>query len=67
MLHAKPGMQVTIDLPAQTVTLPDGTVDRFDVDPFRKECLLAGIDEIALTLRYEDAIADYERRRIELS
>ena len=67
MLHAKPGMQVTIDLPAQTVTLPDGTADRFDVDPFRKECLLAGIDEIALTLRYEDAIADYERRRLELS
>ena len=63
MLHAKPGMPVTIDLPAQTVTLPDGTVDRFDVDPFRKECLLAGIDEIGLTRRYEEALGQYERRQ----
>jgi 3-isopropylmalate/(R)-2-methylmalate dehydratase small subunit len=63
MLHARPGTQLTIDLPSQTVTLPDGTADRFEVDPFRKECLLAGIDEIALTLRYEDAIADFERQR----
>ena len=63
MLHAQPGRQLTIDLPSQTVTLPDGTADRFEVDPFRKECLLAGIDEIALTLRYEDAIADFERQR----
>jgi len=63
MLHAQPGRQLTIDLPSQTVTLPDGTADRFEVDPFRKECLLAGIDEIALTLRYEDAIAEFERQR----
>ena len=35
--------------------------DRFEIDPFRKECLLNGQDEIALTLRYEDAIAKYER------
>jgi len=63
VLHAQPGTQLTIDLPSQTVTLPDGTADRFEVDPFRKECLLAGIDEIALTLRYEDAIADFERQR----
>ncbi len=53
---------MTIDLPAQTVRLPDGSTDRFEVDPFRKECLLAGIDEIELTLRYEDAIAAYELR-----
>ena len=65
MLHATPGLEITIDLFTQTVTLPDGAIDRFDIDPFRKECLLAGVDEIGLTLRYEDAIRDYERRRIE--
>lgn len=62
MLKACPGAQVTIDLPAQTVAFPDGSVERFEVDPFRKECLLAGIDETDLTLRYADAIDDYERR-----
>ncbi len=61
-LQENPGAEMTIDLPAQTVRLPDGSTDRFEVDPFRKECLLAGIDEIELTLRYEDAITAYERR-----
>ena len=63
LLHADPRTEITVDLPSQTVRLPDGSVDTFEVDPFRKECLLAGIDEIALTLRYEQAIADYERKR----
>lgn len=63
MLHERPGAEVTIDLPSQTLRLPDGSVERFDVDPFRKECLLAGIDEIDLTLRYERDIAGYERRQ----
>lgn len=62
-LERAPGAELTIDLPAQTVTLPDGSIERFDVDPFRKECLLAGIDEIDLTLRYADDIAAYERRQ----
>ncbi len=65
MLHRDPAGELTIDLVAQTVRLPDGTTEGFDVDPFRKECLLAGIDEIALTLRYEDAIAAYERHQRE--
>ena len=60
LLKARPGSEVTIDLTAQTVTFPDGTVEAFDVDPFRKECLVAGIDEIDLTLRHADAIARYE-------
>jgi 3-isopropylmalate/(R)-2-methylmalate dehydratase small subunit len=64
-LERSPGAGMTIDLAAQTVTAPDGSVDRFDVDPFRKECLLAGIDEIELTLRHADAIAAYERRQRE--
>ena len=62
LLHARPGTELTIDLAAQAVRLPDGSEDRFAVDPFRKECLLAGIDEIALTLRHLDAIEAYERR-----
>jgi 3-isopropylmalate/(R)-2-methylmalate dehydratase small subunit len=67
LLLARPGAEITIDLPAQTVTSPDGSVDRFEVDAFRKECLLAGIDEIDLTLRYEREIAAYEARQHEES
>ena len=62
-LAAEPGSAVTIDLPAQTVTAPDGLVDRFEVDPFRKECLLSGIDEIDLTMRHVDQVAAYEERQ----
>jgi 3-isopropylmalate/(R)-2-methylmalate dehydratase small subunit len=64
-LTAKPGAELTIDLASQTVRVPDGGIEPFDVDPFRKECLLAGIDEIDLTLRYEKDIAAYELRRRE--
>jgi len=62
-LARDPGARVAIDLPAQTVTFPDGTVERFDIDPFRKECLVAGIDEIDLTLRHLDQIEGYEARQ----
>ncbi|MGZ5583470.1 MAG: 3-isopropylmalate dehydratase small subunit [Usitatibacter sp.] len=65
-LARRPGAAIAIDLAAQTIRAPDGSVQRFEVDPFRKECLLAGIDEIDLTLRYEDDLASYEaRQRIE--
>jgi 3-isopropylmalate/(R)-2-methylmalate dehydratase small subunit len=64
-LARSPGTELTIDLAAQTVRFPDGSAERFEVDPFRKECLLAGIDEIDLTLRHADAIAAYERRQRE--
>jgi 3-isopropylmalate/(R)-2-methylmalate dehydratase small subunit len=63
LLAAKPGSRIAIDLAAQTVTLPDGTAERFDIDPFRKECLLNGWDEIDLTLQHEAAIAAYEARQ----
>jgi len=63
MLAAKPGSRIGIDLAAQTVTLPDGTAERFEVDPFRKECLLNGWDETDLTLQHEAAIAAYEARQ----
>ncbi len=61
-LKQKPGSAVTIDLPAQTLSLPGGALERVVVDPFRKECLIGGLAEIALTLRYEDAIREFERR-----
>ena len=62
-LHEQPGAALIIDLPSQTVTGPDGASHAFEVDGFRKECLLRGQDEIALTLGYESAIAAYEARR----
>ncbi len=61
-LHERPGAEITVDLPSQTVTGPDGTRFAFPVDSFLKECLLRGQDEITLTLTYEDAIAAFEAR-----
>jgi 3-isopropylmalate/(R)-2-methylmalate dehydratase small subunit len=58
-----PGYRLKIDLAAQTVTRPDGTVLGFDVDPFRKECLLNGWDDIGLTLRHADEIRAFEAKR----
>jgi 3-isopropylmalate/(R)-2-methylmalate dehydratase small subunit len=52
-----------VDLERQTLTAPDGTAHRFDVDPFRKQALLRGQDEIALTMEYAEAIATHESRR----
>jgi 3-isopropylmalate/(R)-2-methylmalate dehydratase small subunit len=62
-LHASPGAAMTVDLETQTVRAPDGTAHRFEVDPFRKQALLSGQDEIALTLTHESAIAAFEGRR----
>ena len=60
---AHAGYRLAIDLPAQTVATPSGQVMRFDVEPFRKECLVNGWDDIGLTLRRQDAIRAYEERR----
>ncbi len=62
-LRAKPGSKVTIDLANQTVTGPDGKTDSFEIDSFRKECLLKGVDEVNLTLSYEADIARFEQRQ----
>jgi 3-isopropylmalate/(R)-2-methylmalate dehydratase small subunit len=59
-LHARPGAALSVDLEAQTVTAPDGTVHRFEIDPFRKQMLLSGQDDIGLTLGYEARIAAFE-------
>jgi 3-isopropylmalate/(R)-2-methylmalate dehydratase small subunit len=60
-LEQRPGVHIVVDLAAETVRGPDGTVDRFAVDPFRKELLLAGTDDISFTLRHRDAIAAFEK------
>ncbi len=63
---AAPGYALTIDLPAQTVTTPSGEVIAFQIDAFRKHCMVNGLDDIGLTLQSADDIRAYEaRRRIE--
>jgi 3-isopropylmalate/(R)-2-methylmalate dehydratase small subunit len=57
-----PGAAVQVDLQAQTVTLPDGEVHSFEVDPFAKHCLLNGLDELDYTLSRSDEIAAFEHR-----
>ena len=60
---AADGLTLTVDLGTQTVTTPDHTTYRFDIDLFRKDCLYRGLDSIGLTLQYQDRITEYERRR----
>jgi 3-isopropylmalate/(R)-2-methylmalate dehydratase small subunit len=62
-VDAAPGYRLHIDLPAQSVTMPSGESIRFEIDAFRKHCLLHGLDDIALTLGQADAIRAYERVR----
>ncbi|MDK9695191.1 MAG: 3-isopropylmalate dehydratase small subunit [Siculibacillus sp.] len=52
---------LTVDLAAQEIRGPDGGVVTFDIDPFRKHCLLEGLDDIGLTLQKGDAIDAYEK------
>jgi len=59
----RPGARVRIDLERQEVTAPSGAVHHFDIDPFRKQCLLEGVEEIALTLGHADKIAAFEQRQ----
>ena len=61
-LRATPGATVTVDLAAQRVTGPDGRAHPFEIDSFRKDCLLRGVDEISLTLGHEAEIARHEAR-----
>ena len=59
-----PGFRLVIDLESQTVATADGSKKMpFEVDPFRKYCLLNGLDEIGLTLRHADKIRAFEDRR----
>ena len=59
-LHDNPGTTITVDLEAQTVTSPNGTTHSFDIEPFRKQSLLKGLDDIGMTLEHEDKIDAFE-------
>jgi 3-isopropylmalate/(R)-2-methylmalate dehydratase small subunit len=61
-VEAKPGYQLLVDLKAQQVVTPDGHSYGFEVDPFRKHCLLNGLDDIGLTLQHIDEIKAFEAR-----
>jgi 3-isopropylmalate/(R)-2-methylmalate dehydratase small subunit len=61
--EATPGYSLDVDLSAQTVTTPGDDVFRFNVDGFRKQCLLDGLDDIGLTLQHRQHIEAYEQRR----
>jgi 3-isopropylmalate/(R)-2-methylmalate dehydratase small subunit len=54
---------MTVDLEKQTVTRPDGEVVHFEIDPFRKHCLVNGLDEIGLSMAKGKAIDGYEERQ----
>ncbi|MBT8446919.1 MAG: 3-isopropylmalate dehydratase small subunit [Gammaproteobacteria bacterium] len=62
-MYANEGYELSIDLAAQTVTTPGGKMMNFEIDEFRKHCLLNGLDDIGLTLADADAIRAYEQRR----
>jgi 3-isopropylmalate/(R)-2-methylmalate dehydratase small subunit len=61
---AFPGYQLTVDLPRQVIVKPDGSEIGFDVQPFRKQCLVNGWDDIGLTLRHADKIRAFEAERL---
>lgn len=61
-MYANEGYSLTIDLEQQSVTTPGGERHAFEVDAFRKHCLLHGLDDIELTLRDRDSIIDFEQR-----
>ena len=62
-LAATQGYQLTVDLTQQQITKPDGSTIGFDVDAFRKHCLINGLDDIGLTLQHVDDIKAYEKKR----
>lgn len=55
--------ELKIDLESQTISRPNGAAISFEIDPFRKECLLNGLDDIGLTLEKTEAIGSYEEGR----
>jgi 3-isopropylmalate/(R)-2-methylmalate dehydratase small subunit len=62
-VEAMPGYELKVDLPEQKITLPDGDVIEFEVDAFKKHCLIEGLDDIGLTLQHQDDIKAYEEKR----
>lgn len=64
-VEANEGYQLTVDLEAQTIVTPDGQDIEFEVDAFRRHCLLNGLDDIGLTLVHQEEIQAYEQKRRE--
>jgi 3-isopropylmalate/(R)-2-methylmalate dehydratase small subunit len=65
MVAAQEGFELKVDLAAQTVATTDGRFSRsFDVEPFRKHCLLNGLDDIGLTLQHAEDIQRFESKRL---
>ncbi len=62
---SKPEQTLKIDLPSQTVTLPSGKTEHFDIDPYRKRCLVEGLDDIGFTLGFAKEIASFETALLE--
>jgi len=60
--EAQSGYTLNVDLEAQTMTKPDGSVVKFDVEPSRKHILLNGLDDIGLTMQHADAIKVFEQK-----
>jgi len=63
-IEEQPGYQLTVDLTQQVVTTPSGQGFEFRLDPFRRQCLLNGWDDIGLTLRHSDKIRAFEAERL---
>lgn len=61
---ARPGYELTVDLERQWVSDDEGLRFSFEIDPFRRECLQKGLDDIGLTLQQEDKIREHELRRV---
>lgn len=64
-VETQPGYELRVDLPEQTITLPNGETLSFEIDAFKKECLIEGLDDIGLTLQHTDDIKAYEQQRRE--
>jgi 3-isopropylmalate/(R)-2-methylmalate dehydratase small subunit len=62
-VYANEGYQLTVNLEEQTITKPDGTKFDFEVDAFRKHCLINGLDDIGITMQHVEDIKVYEERR----
>jgi 3-isopropylmalate/(R)-2-methylmalate dehydratase small subunit len=63
LVDATPGYKLVVDLQAQAVIRPDGCGIPFQIDAFRKECLINGWDDIGLTLRHAEKIREFEEKR----
>lgn len=63
-VFAFPGYELTVDLDRQVVVKPDGEEIPFEVQPFRRYCLMNGLDDIGLTLRHKDKIKAFEAERL---